>query len=225
MKNRVIFWDWTGTLADESKLDGNLCTDMESDFAKKEGITIEDAKKKFKSHLSGLENTWKWHDYTHHGRVLGVDWKSCQTRNMEKMILLPHAKEILEYTKSKGFVNILSTNAVRDVILLRLEYANFSKMFDFVIACDDVQAMKSEGKHIERGLKTFGADAASSYSIGDNPVQDIAPAKKLGLITIFCDFDKDMTYYHSEHISANHEEKTGADFVVRDLLDIKNIVR
>jgi hypothetical protein len=30
--NKLIFWDWTGTLADESELDEAVCTSMEPDF-------------------------------------------------------------------------------------------------------------------------------------------------------------------------------------------------
>ncbi|MFH0889547.1 MAG: HAD family hydrolase [Candidatus Aenigmatarchaeota archaeon] len=224
MKQKIIFWDWTGTLADESKLDENVCKSMEMEIARKNNISFEEAENKYKSYLKKLENTWKWHDYKLHGKTLDVDWKFHQMSNLKKLVLLPYAKEILEYTKQRGYVNVLATNAVRSVILLRLDYAGMSKLFDAVIACDDVQAMKSEGKHFERGLMLLNGDAASSFSIGDNPVQDILSAKKIGIRTIFCAFNSNMTHYHSKHISANHEENVEADFTIKDLLGIKSII-
>ncbi len=224
MKIKMIFWDWTGTLADESKLDKYVCRDMETELSNNAGITFEEAKSKFKAHLKNLENTWKWADYALHGKALGVDWKLHQKSNLGKLVLLPHAKEILDYTKQKGYVNVLATNAVREVILLRLDSVGLTGAFDAVIASDDVRAMKSEGKHLERGLELFNGDAVSSFSVGDNPVQDISPAKKLGMKTIYCSFGNGMTHYHSEHISANHTAEAEADFVIADLSGIKSIV-
>ncbi len=225
MGQKIVFWDWTGTLADESKLDEAVCTSMERDIAEKENISFEDAVEKFKDHLKNLENTWQWHDYTLHCRKFGLDWKDHQKNNLDMMVLLPHAKEILEYVREKGYKNILCTNAVRKVILLRMKYAGVAGLFDGVIACDDVKAMKSEGKHFEKGLRMFGGDAKSSFSVGDNPVQDILPAKRIGMKAVYCEFGKRMTHYHTSHISNNHTENVAADFSIKDLLEIRDIIR
>jgi len=85
--------------------------------------------------------------------------------------------------------------------------------------------LKSEGKHFEYALKKLDGIASESYSVGDNPVQDIIPAKKKGLNTIYCRFGKGMTYYHSEHISGNHSVVANADYVIDNLLEIKNIIK
>ncbi len=211
-------------MVDESRLDENVCKDMEIELSNNTGITFKEAKNKFNAHLKGLENTWKWADYVLHGKALGVDWKRHQTSNLKNLILLPHAKEILNFAKRKGYMNILVTNGVKKVILLRSDYVDTTELFDAIITSDDVRAMKSEGKHFERGLKLFNGDAALSFSVGDNPVQDILPARKLGIKTIYCSFGSGMTHYHSEHISANHKEKVAADFTIKDLLGIKDIV-
>lgn len=224
MKQKLVFWDWTGTLVDESKLDESVCKSMEEEVAQKNGISFKDAEKKFKDHLKKLENTWQWHDYVLHGRTLGVDWKKHQEMNLENLVLLTHAKEILEYTREKGYKNILATNAVKAVIILRVDYADLSDLFDFIIASDDVRALKSEGKHFEYGLQILNGDSASSFSIGDNPIQDILSAKKLGLKTIYCDFGQHLTHYHSEHISNDHRKLVTPDYKIHDLSEIKNII-
>ncbi|MBI2075955.1 MAG: HAD hydrolase-like protein [Candidatus Aenigmarchaeota archaeon] len=224
MKQKLVFWDWTATLADESKLDEDVCRGMEENVAKRDGIPFKEAEKRFKEHLRNLENTWQWHDYVLHGRAFGVDWKHCQQMHLKELVLLPRAKEILEYVRGRGYKNVLATNAVRAVILLRVGYAGLLDLFDIIITSDDVQSLKSEGKHFEYGLRVLDGDPSSSYSIGDNPVQDILSAKRFGLMTIKCDFGQ-LTHYHSYHISGNHKELANADYSISDLSEIRRIIK
>jgi FMN phosphatase YigB (HAD superfamily) len=60
--------------------------------------------------------------------------------------------------------------------------------------------------------------------VGDNPIQDILPAKRLGLKTIFCDFGEGLLHYHSEHISNNHSEANSADHTIKNLREIEKII-
>lgn len=224
MKQKLVFWDWTGTLADESKLDEAVCRSMEEEVAHRDGISFEEAETRFKDHLKRLENTWQWHDYVLHGRSLGVDWKRHQEMHLKELVLLPSAKEMLTYAREKGFKNVLATNAIRSVILLRIGYVGVLDLFDIVIASDDVQALKAEGRHFEYGLQILSGVPESSFSIGDNPVQDILSAKRLGLNTIYCDFGP-LTHYHSEHISPNHREPAVADYRIVDLSEVRHIIK
>lgn len=221
---KILFWDWTGTLANESKLDEAVCQSIEEEIVQKERVSLSEAEKIFNEYLKKLENRWEWHDYVLHGKNLGIDWKGPQEKNLNKLALIPHAKEILRYAKAQGYKNVLTTNAVRRVILLRANHAGLSPLLDTIVASNDVHALKSEGKHFEHGLKILNGDPSLSFSIGNNPVQDILPAKKLSLKTVLCDFGKEMTHYHSEHISENYNESVMADFKVKNLLEIKNII-
>jgi FMN phosphatase YigB (HAD superfamily) len=222
--SKIIFWDWTGTLADEAKLDKSVCLSLEEDIAEKRNISITEAEQLFNNHLKALENSWQWHDYVQHGNYFGVDWKHSQEINLDKLVLVPHARQVLEFTKGKRFLNILVTNAVRDVVLLRAKHVEIIDMFEAIIASSDVKALKAEGKHFEYGLQYFDGDPQKSYSVGDNPIQDIQPAKKLGLETIFCDLGEKLVHYHSEHISNNHMEVIDADHKIKNLLDLKRIL-
>ncbi len=221
--NKVVFWDWTGTLVDERVLDKAVCETMEEMCAKNNSISLEEAAKRFNNVLKGLEYGWEWHDYAEHGRKLGVDWKAALSQNLDKLIVLPHAKEILEYAKNRGYANCLATNAVRSVILLRLKQSGLEKCFDLVIASDDIKAIKSEGTHFKFGLEKLGADPKLSFSIGDNPVQDIIPAKKLAMKTVFCSYCPGKTHYHTEHIYRQHFMQNNADHVIQNLEELRNI--
>ena len=222
---KSVFFDWTSTLADESKLDRAVCKSMEEEFSRKNDVSLRVAEERFRKHLKSLENTWEWHDYILHGKVLGVDWKTNQEKNFGTLVLLPHAREVLEHTRSKGYKNIMATNAIRPVIELRAKYVGLKDLFDLIVGSDDVEALKAEGKHFEYASSFFDYSPNLSYSVGDNPVQDILPAKRMGMKTIFCEFPRNFTYYHTNHISGNHSELVQADYTVSDLLQIKDIIK
>jgi FMN phosphatase YigB (HAD superfamily) len=225
MGQKLAVWDWTATLSDEVEIDKAVCRSMEEEHAEKYGVPLEEAERRFKEHLQSLENTWRWHNYPLHGRALGIDWRTSQEKNVEKLIVLPHAREILEHVKQRGYKNVLATNAAKPVMMIRVGHAELLDLFDLVVGSDVVRALKAEGKHFEYALKKLDGKASDSYSIGDNPVQDIIPAKKLGFNTIYCRFGKGMTYYHSEHISGNHSIVANADYMIDDLLEIKDIIK
>jgi FMN phosphatase YigB (HAD superfamily) len=113
---------------------------------------------------------------------------------------------------------------VRDVVLLRAKHVGIMGLFEAIIASSDVKALKAEGKHFARGLEDLVGNPRESWSVGDNPIQDIWPAKKIGLQTIFCDMGGRLVHYHSEHISNNHRELSDADYTIKNLKEIENII-
>lgn len=221
---KLIFWDWTGTLADEAQLDRAICEEMEQAIAWKRNLPLNEAKAIFQNYLKGLEGRWEWHDYVRHGRHFHVPWKKIQQKHLPKLKLLPQAKEILNWTKEKGYINLLATNAVRAVIILRLKYLKLISFFEAIITSDDVQALKAEGKHFEHGLRLFQANPGDCFSIGDNPIQDINSARRLGLKTIHTCFGPNLTHYHTTHLAPNHQENVQADFRVSNFEEIKEIL-
>jgi len=193
---KMIFWDWTGTLADESRLDAAVCRTMEAELAQANGISKDRAASRFQAYLKTLENTWPWHDYLRHAHHFGLNWHK----------------------------NILATNAVRAVVLLRLEHSGVETLFDAIVASDDAGALKAEGRHFACISNLPPEDYPCCFSVGDNPVQDIRPAKKLGLQTIYCKFGRELTHYHSHHLSDNHDILANADHGIRELRDIESIL-
>ncbi len=222
--NRLIFWDWTGTLVDESRMDSAVCRSMEKELAENKGTSLAEAVKSFQNYLGSLEKTWEWHDYSRHGRMLGIDWKKSQTENLKLLSLVPGAREILAFSKNKGFINILATNAVTPVIHVRMEHLGLSSLLDMIIGSDTVGALKSEGRHFRKGLQECHGIPEESFSVGDNPVQDILPARALGIRTVFCLYGRNMTHYHSGHLSSDHHQNAVSSYRINRLQDIKNIL-
>jgi HAD superfamily hydrolase (TIGR01549 family) len=222
--SKLIFWDWTGTLADEAELDKAVCKTLEEEIAKKRNIRFADAIKLYRDHLKKLENSWHWHDYVSHCEEFGIDWRYCQEANLDKLKQVPGATEILRYARGKGYKNILATNAVRKVIDLRVGHLGMGGFFELVVSSSDVEALKVEGRHFQRGMEELGGEVYFSYSVGDNPIQDIRPAQKMGMRAIYCAYGKDLTHYHSTHISENHKTLVRSASRISKLSDIKYII-
>ena len=47
-----MFWDWTGTLADELGLDEAVCRSIEEEVAQRDGIPFEEAERRFEDVIS-----------------------------------------------------------------------------------------------------------------------------------------------------------------------------
>lgn len=215
VNRRGIFWDWTGTLADEALFDSALCADIE----KKTGA------RQYFGRLKRLENGWRWFDYVSHFKWAGLDWKDAHRQHKGKLRLVPGAKSILKFCMGRGYKNCLLTNAVKPVIDFRLKMTGCSKYFDLVIGCDEVKAMKEKGFHLRRAMKLLGLKSPKGgMAVGDNPVQDLAPARRLGMKTVLCEYGRGMTHYHTGHMLENHNSKFRADYAIGRLSELKPIL-
>lgn len=223
-KERLIFWDWTGTLANESRLDAAVCAAIEKAISRRQRVSLSEARNRFQDYLRQLEGNWQWHDYLRHARLFNLPWEKIQELHLDKLSLLPGAREALSAARELGFRNLLATNAVRAVVNVRLNYLGITDLFDAVIASDDVAGLKASGLHFRHGLKLFAADPRACFSVGDNPVQDIAPARRLQIKTIYCPLGQNYTHYHTTHLKLNYQETVQADFVISFLAEIKEIL-
>ncbi len=211
----VIFWDWTGTLADEAEFDSALCADIERKMGARQ----------FFRWLKRRENSWRWFDYVSHFEWAGLDWKKAHLKHKGKLRLVPGAKPILAFCMRNGYRNCLLTNAVKPVIDFRLKMTGCSKYFELVMGCDEVRAMKEKGLHLWRAMRILGLkDPGGCIAVGDNPVQDLAPARRLlGMKTVFCEYGLGMTHYHTDHMLENHNSKFRADYAIKRLADLREI--
>lgn len=216
-RQKVVVWDWTGTLADEADFDSALCADIERKMGARQ----------FFRRLKRLENSWRWFDYVAHFEWAGLDWKKAHRQHKAKLRQVPGAKAILAFCMRNGYRNCLLTNAVKPVIDFRLKMTGCSEYFDLVMGCDEVRAMKEDGLHLRRAMEFFGLDkdAGGCVSVGDNPVQDLAPARKLfGMKTVLCEYGRGMTHYHTGHMLENHNSGFRADYAIERLADLRNIL-
>jgi HAD superfamily hydrolase (TIGR01549 family) len=97
----------------------------------------------------------------------------------------PRLREMLE-VKLRDFTHIIVTNTSKRGTLRTLEILGLSpNIFQGIITADDVHRSKPDTEPFEKALEMTGELADQHVSIGDREKVDIAPAKKLGMRTIF----------------------------------------
>jgi len=97
----------------------------------------------------------------------------------------PRLREMFEVSL-RAFTHIIVTNTSRQGTWQTLEILNLRpEIFRGIITADDVRRSKPDTEPFEKALKMTGELAGQHVSIGDREKVDIAPAKKLGIRTIF----------------------------------------
>ena len=67
----------------------------------------------------------------------------------------------------------------------KLRSANIESLFDAVVISEEVGLKKPDPKIFQHCLKLLGVTATEAVYVGDNPSNDIEPANKLGMISIW----------------------------------------
>ena len=217
-----LIFDWTGTLVNEFNLDKSICEEIEKFISKNEDIPLKNAEKKYLKLLNSFKKTWRWYSYPLHGNILNFNWKEIQLMHLDKIKIIENAIDILNQLKEKGYKIYLMTNAVKEVLDLRIDYLDMRKYFDLIITSDVVKSEKSTGTHLKYALDRLKIPENQIYMIGDNIEQDILPASKIGIKTILCKFRK-STYSHINNNKIKNDIKP--DYVIKNLAKILKIVK
>lgn len=204
MKNiEWLFFDVGSTLVDESKVyEYRMRT-----VARHVGVTYEyvynTAMKFYKQNKKGDLEIMK---------LLNVEkpkWK------FEYEVLYEDAEECLKNLSSKYKIGVIANQSLGTAD--RLEQFGILKYIDLVVASAEEGVAKPNKEIFEIALDRAGCRPEQSVMIGDRIDNDIVPAKKLGMKTIWIKqgFGK---YWNI----TNEEEK--ADYVVSNLTELSDIL-
>jgi len=118
-----------------------------------------------------------------------------------KTILIPFAKELLDYLYPKYPLTIISNGFV-EVQYKKLRSANLEHYFTHVVLSEAAKALKPDKRIFEYALQLNNAIAAETIMIGDSYEADIRGAQNAGIDQIYfntrystSDKDKASTYW------------------------------
>ncbi len=97
----------------------------------------------------------------------------------------PGVPETLRALKEEGIRTALVTDAHRRDAIPRLEKSGLCEFFDRVITHDMTWEKKPSPIPFLYALQRIGAGPDGTLVVGDSPRRDIAPARKLGMITVY----------------------------------------
>lgn len=149
-------------------------------------------------------------DYDDMGARLNEEYLDFLAR---QTILVPGAKDLLEYLVGKGYdVNVLS-NGFKNVQARKLQSGGVIHLINHLVLSDDCGITKPLPGIFDYALRVCSAHAETCVMIGDNYDADICGAHNAGWRTIF--FNKCGT---------STEELGLADYIVDGLPEIKNLL-
>jgi phosphoglycolate phosphatase len=132
--------------------------------------------------------------------------------NIKNVKLYPHVKEFLEYFKNK--LKVVVSNKRDEFIELILDQQQVDNYFVEIKGGDTSPCLKPDPCTINEVLKEYNIAADQALYIGDMTV-DIATGKNAGVLTCA------VTYgFHD----AETLQKTKPDFLVNDLLELKEFI-
>jgi 2-haloacid dehalogenase len=97
--------------------------------------------------------------------------------------VFPEARGALAEARRRGFKLCILSNTDRDLVAASREAIGVP--FDLAIVAEDVGSYKPAHGHWERFFAETGAERARHVHVGASLFHDIAPARELGLVTLW----------------------------------------
>lgn len=105
----------------------------------------------------------------------------------ESTLLFPHAREVLQYLKDKGYHLHILSNGFEEVQHKKLKYSGIHGFFEQVITSEASSFVKPDKEIFLFALRRSRAEASDSIMIGDNPEADIQGAANADLHSVYVD--------------------------------------
>ncbi|MGE4289328.1 MAG: YjjG family noncanonical pyrimidine nucleotidase [Salinivirgaceae bacterium] len=102
-----------------------------------------------------------------------------------KTALFPHAIDVLEYLKSKGYRLFLLTNGFKEVQVVKIKHSGLEPFFEKMITSEEAGYQKPHAKIFEYALKTVNAKKTESLMVGDDLENDIYGAQSFGMDAVY----------------------------------------
>jgi putative hydrolase of the HAD superfamily len=127
----------------------------------------------------------------------------------------PNALPVLNKLKKKYKLVILS-DAPRIQAWIRLVAMGLYDKFDYVITFDDTKVRKPDRRPFLYALKKLKLKPEECVMVGDSLKRDIAPAKKLGFVTVFAKYG-----YLGKRFGG--KSKVKPDYVIGDIRELLRV--
>lgn len=189
MTQLSLIWDFDGTLVDSydaimeamTELYGQFGLDFEADKIR-ETILATSTGHLFDQLVS---------DYGLDGQVLRQVFTQEQEKRDDRIVLLPHVLEALQFTQEKGIRNFIYTHkgATTQVVLDRLGIGGY---FTEVVTAANGFTRKPHPEAVDYLLDKYGLDKTQTYYIGDRLI-DVQVAQRAGIGSINLNLPTDET--------------------------------
>ena len=119
-----------------------------------------------------------------------------------KSVLMPHAKEVLEYLAPKYNLYILS-NGFQELQCHKMRSAGIDRFFKKIVLSDDIGILKPWPEIFHFALSATQSEVHDSLMIGDSWENDVIGAKGVGMHQVFYNVTgkEELPFQPTYHIS------------------------
>jgi len=147
-----------------------------------------------------------------------ISYGTIAYRKMRESYLTPYPGVIptLIDLKKQGYKLAIVSDAPIMEVWMRLAALKLNEFFDFIVTKADARKQKTFPAPFKVALRKLNIQPNEAMMVGDRISRDVNTAKKLGLHTIYA-------RYGDEH--PPKRGKSGAEFEIKDISEILNIVK
>jgi putative hydrolase of the HAD superfamily len=164
----TVLLDMDGTLLDLN-FDNHFWQEfVPLNFAKKQGLSIESAKRQLEPRFKSMEGKLEWYCLDYWSKVLELDIAGLKAEISGLISVLPHVTEFLEKVHQSPKKVYLVTNAHRDSLDLKMEKTCLQVFFDAIISSHDLGFPKEHADFWRLLQQQRGFEKQSTLLIDDS---------------------------------------------------------
>lgn len=199
---KAIFFDFDNTLADWDATDGIVTKQLATFMKKKYGVpedTFVSAMHKVHHGVKGKSFNDVYERAVWFQKIAVDTGLSLSSKDIQALCalywklvyknitLFPHAKEVLRRARKKYLLCLVTdSDGKTDVTKQgKIRAVGIKRFFDVIITSNMVKANKPSKKMWLRALRALSVSPKNCIMVGDKPYTDLAPAKKVGMHTIW----------------------------------------
>lgn len=207
-----IIIDLDGVLVDNVKFERKVLKYFLEKIMQKYKVSEREAEEMFWKVGKKSKGKKEWHDWRIYSKKLklGDVWKKAHQKNLKYLKLIKGAKNFLFQLGKEGHKLILATDAIRPVVILKLNYFKLTKFFHLIFSQDDIGYIKNDEKYFKEIVK-FVKASPENFVIIDNRLEGIRSAKRLGMKSIY------VKRKEHTHLYLKEAKNVKPDFKVRSL--------
>lgn len=146
-------------------------------------------------------------------------WKEIYSR----IDFIKNSIEVLSYIKKRGYKIVAITNNKKVRVVTLLTRLRLIKFFDDIITSEEF-GLKSTTVPFLAAMERMELKPDEVLMIGNHLFEDILPAKSLGIKTVLADFGENLEGTPKIDVKFS-ESDIKADYVIKNLIDIKGILK
>ncbi|MEM7469076.1 MAG: HAD-IA family hydrolase, partial [Pseudomonadota bacterium] len=163
-----VILDMDGTLLDLHFDDQVWNHQLPSQYAKQEGITLEEAKEKISSMMDPIRGTLLWYCFDHWQLLTNIDLCAIENEVYNLVGPRPGAEDFLIRLSDYPATTVLATNADRRSMERKLSHTGLDKYFGHIVSSHDFGFAKETNAFWSRLQSTLGFANDKVLFIDDN---------------------------------------------------------